>query len=216
MKSPTDEQVIQAVKDEKPAMVTIDAFRWFVNGQESKPDVVTAHFKDMVTAGSSWVVVHHLRKDSRDKEPLNLEDVDNVPVHMWFQEVSGTLAILNQSFTRMAVIAPKAGADLYIRWVVKVKGEDGPIHVERLFEPNDDKPIGYTIACGATLLGDKDAGRYSMVAGKALTFQQVTDILGGVKGTTSKFNKVMKSVGLMKASTNPNGKGKLFVYAPLG
>jgi hypothetical protein len=208
LKSPSAATLLRYVRENKPAFITLDAFRWLMDGNESKTELVTRRFKDMADAGSSWVLVHHLRKQSRDSEAPSLEDPET-RVALWFQEVSGSLAITNQSFTRVGVIAPKKGADLLVRWVVKLQGEFGPLHVDRVFEDDDpDKPVGYERAQGQSLMSDAVRDKYLQVAGKTLTFVELTTEFGN-KTAASRLKAACESLGLVKTF---EGKPKRFRF----
>jgi hypothetical protein len=206
MKSPRPDEVVKYVREHKPALVTLDALRWLMDGNESKTDLVAQRFRMLSECQTSWVLVHHLRKTSRDSVAPDLADGDT-PVVRWFQEASGSLAITNQSFTRMGVVAPSKGADLLIRWVVKLKGEMGPLHVERLLEDDDpDTPLGYGVASSWQYLSDAVKRRYTEVAGQTVAFPALVTKFG--KTQAWKLVKGCEGAGVVEKVSAPGGKGK--------
>ena len=215
LKSPTPEEVFEHVAKLKPALVTLDALRWLLGGREAKTEVVQERFAQMMDAGSSWLLVHHLRKQDREAKAPPLEDPDTRVVQ-WFQEVSGSIAITNQSFTRMGVVEPKKGGDLMLRWVVKLQGERGPLHVERVFEDDDpERPLGYQLALGERLLSESDMTRFILLAGKVdMTFQDVADVFKGNKSTASRLLRTLEQVGV--CDVRKNGRAKLYTFAKSG
>jgi hypothetical protein len=97
----------------------------------------------------TFLIVHHLRKPSKDAAPPNLEDCNAAT---WLQEMEGPRTWVNQTDVRIA-IAPgdSEPTALEVKWTRRVHGDSPILQLERLFD-EDGEPAGYGHLNGAGLL----------------------------------------------------------------
>jgi AAA domain-containing protein len=210
--SPTQEQVLSCAKRTRYALIIVDALRGFIGGDDKDGKAIVPTFTKMSKIPSCWVAVHHIRKRDRQNPPPDLTDM-NMRVLEWFEEASGHRSIANQASTRMGIVAPKDGADLFIRAFVKGTGEKGPLLLERIYQDEDpERPIGYQIARDWSLLPDTERKEYQAVAGRTLSWGELKALFG--KNQTTKLLEACRSANLV-SETGRARHDRKYAFRPL-
>ena len=158
-------------------MDTLRAFRPDVEGKNDQ----TGRFLQEVrkTARSSNCTIlflHHIRKHG--EEPVS--SLDDTPTLEWLEEAAGARALINQTNTRIALDRPRRGGDdaaFVMKYFVKLKGESGPIYLERVCNIDGD-PIGYRTMVGVQLLGNPDQEAALQRLPQLFSFQEAKQVYG--------------------------------------
>ena len=148
------------VDEVKPKLVLIDSLRAF------RPDVTeknraAAEWLMRIRSltrkyDCSFLIVHHLRKPTKDAPTTN--DLDSCKAADWLLAMEGPRAFVNQTDVRVAVAEGDGNpASLRLKWSVRIRGDSPLVQVERVFN-GDDEAVGYRHMTGAGLLSaDKRA-----------------------------------------------------------
>ena len=138
----------------KPKLVLIDSLRAF------RPDVTEKNRaagewlmgirKLARKYDCSFLIVHHLRKPSKEAPSTN--DLDSCKAADWLLAMEGPRAFMNQTDVRVAVAEGDSNpAALRMKWSVRVRGDSPLVLVERVFN-EDGEAMGYRHMTGAGLL----------------------------------------------------------------
>jgi hypothetical protein len=146
----------------QPRLLIIDSLRSYnpslerteCSGEEMK------HLNSLAWKyGVSILMIHHIRKPGENSVPA-LENEDT-RLMLWLKQAAGHSAIINQSHTRIAAGAPdgrsserNARAELVLRWHQRIKGEAGPLFLERACDDAGDA-LGYKRITDIRLLGNE-------------------------------------------------------------
>src|SRR5207249_4562753 len=98
----------------------------------------------------------------------------------WLQECAGSLALVNQSDTRIGVEPhPKGEADLLVAGFVRGTGRFVPLDLARV--TNDEgTPVGYRLLTGIELLNQEDRALFERLPGRF----RFKDVQAGMGGTS--------------------------------
>lgn len=97
----------------------------------------------------AFLIVHHLRKPSKDAPP---DDLESCNAATWLQEMEGPRAFVNQTDVRIAIAqGDSEPAALEVKWSRRVHGDSPVLLLERLFD-EDGEAAGYKQVTGAGLL----------------------------------------------------------------
>jgi len=129
--------VESAVADCKPALVIIDTLR-ALHPEAEADNSSMGHLlqKLRATARESHcaiLLLHHIRKAGEFGTP----PLEDTPVLEWLQQAAGARALINQTNTRIAFDAPRSpasGAALVMKSFIKLRGESGPVYLERVLD----------------------------------------------------------------------------------
>lgn len=141
----------------KPALVVIDSLRSFRPDVTEKNREAGEWLKEIRSLtrkhDCSFLIVHHLRKSSRDNPwTVNLETCG---VATWSQDMEGPRAFINQTDVRIAIAEGDGNpAALQLKWALRVRGDSPLVLVERMFD-DDGEPIGYQHLTGVDLLSQE-------------------------------------------------------------
>lgn len=200
LQRPEQDEVIEAVKQIGARLVIVDSLRGLNPHAESTkggdaPKLIGA----LQDVDACWLLLHHLRKQPADAPRPSL-DLDNEPVLSWLENMSGSRALVNQTFTRLAVDRASK-ADLVLRGFYKGRGEFGPLYIKRILG-DDDEPIGYAELTGIERLTINQLADYRKLNG-TMTFGQVSEAVGHDQ-KANRLIKACKAAGLVQIV----GKGK--------
>jgi hypothetical protein len=187
----------------RPKLVVIDSLRAF------RPDVTEKNpraaewlmeiRKLSRTYDCTFLIVHHLRKPSRDSAPADLEACN---VATWLLDMEGPRAFVNQTDVRLAItegnLAPTA---LKLKWSRRVRGDSPVVLVERIFD-GDGEPAGYRHLTGTGLLSPEKRLAFERLplefsTGDAKATRQACG-LGEGNDPTNKFLAECKQLGLIE------------------
>jgi hypothetical protein len=189
-------------RDVKPAMFLIDSLRSHSPHFE-KSEHTGEEMKRLNTIASTYgtaiLVIHHTRKPGEEGVPLL--DSEATGLMLWLKQAAGHSSIINQSHTRIAVDLPDGRKNLdvalVLRWHRRIKGETGPIYVERISD-DEGEPQGYRLVTGVGLLGDEVQKDKFMALPRKFTFRQAKQIYDRADDPTRKWLLKCVSLGLIR------------------
>lgn len=184
----------------RPKLVVIDPWRVHFPKAETKSEETMTVLEFMRGClrdyGTSWIVLHHLRKPDRTGQAPKLED----DPHEWLREVSGSIALANHCDARIGIdLTSAAGADLVIGGLLRGYGPIPPVLLKRVFSEDGD-PQGYEALTGKGRLTASDRKAYDDLATAGIRFKDVKRVLGG--NSDSKANAFIErcaSLQILKA-----------------
>jgi hypothetical protein len=107
----------------------------------------------------------------------------------WFQESAGSLALVNQSDTRIGVEPHSRGeADLLVAGFVRGTGSITPLDLARVSDDNGN-PVGYRLLTGRELLNPENRTLYDDL-GERFRFKDVQARMGG--SSASNVTRLLK------------------------
>jgi hypothetical protein len=188
--------------DVKPAMFIIDSLRSH-DPQFEKSENAGEAMKRLNTIarmyGTAILAIHHVRKPGEVGVPLL--DSEDTGLMVWLKQAAGHSSIINQSHTRIAVDLPDGrknlDAALVLRWHWRIKGETGPVYVERMSD-DEGEPQGYRLATGVELLGDETQKDKFRMLPRQFAFKEAKQIYGRADDPTRKWLLKCASLGLLR------------------
>lgn len=161
----------------RPKLIVIDPWRVHFPKAETKSEETMAVLDFMRGClrdyGTSWIVLHHLRKPDRTGQAPRLED----DPHEWLREVSGSIALANHCDARIGIDLSDE-ADLVIGGLLRGYGPLPPILLKRVFSEDGD-PIGYEALSGKGRLDASDGKVFEALPQGGIKFGDVRRALGG-------------------------------------
>jgi hypothetical protein len=188
-------QVLENVRFYRPRFVVVDTLRMFWPEAESDSTESTnlvASWKKLsreIEIGCSWLALHHRRK--RDQSNAVSLEKDR---HLWFQESAGSLALINQSDTRLGL--DEVGNDLVLGGFVRVEGWLSPMHLDRVHD-DDGNPLGYKVRQGIEFLNDRYREVYDGLP-REFRFKDARQALGASDSNTTAFLKQAVGLGVLE------------------
>jgi hypothetical protein len=185
-------------RDVKPALLIIDSLRSH-NPNFEKSENAAQEMKSLRSAshhGSSILAVHHIRKPGQDGVPA----LDSETGLMnWLNQAAGHRSIINQSDTRIAADAPirVSEAAMVLRWHRRLKGEGGPIYLERHFDGSSGEPLGYSRMTGVELLSNPDQQDAFRRLPDSFAFGQAKAVYGKSDHPTEKWLRKCIDLGIL-------------------
>jgi hypothetical protein len=121
------------VRDLRPTLVIVDPLRGLWPYAEGKSEAAVEMYDWMkpITreTGTTWVVLHHLRKENRLCPVSLADDPDS-----WLQEAAGTHVLINQSDTRLGIDRHEGEDDrLVLAGLMRHHGRLPPVILERSY-----------------------------------------------------------------------------------
>jgi hypothetical protein len=193
----------EALDKVRPKLVVIDSLRAF------RPDVTDRNARAAEwlmeirklsrTYECTFLIVHHLRKPSRDSASPDLEACN---VAAWLLDMEGPRAFVNQTDVRLAITEGDLDpAALKLKWSRRVRGDSPVVLIERIFDGDGD-PVGYRHLMGADLLSPEKRAAFDRLASEFSTAEAKTARqacgLGGGNDPTNKFLAECKQLGLIE------------------
>lgn len=182
------------IAEERPTLVVIDPLNALFPEIEKPGSTATESYqrlrKIMSDHQCSVIGVHHIKKPDSSTLPASLE---NSPVHEWFLQARGARALINGCDVRLGVDR-SSKADLILRGFGRVRGEVGPIHLNRVYR--DSEPIGYEHLTGAQLLDSAHQELYNNLPAE-FTFTLAKQQYNKGDEATKTFLRKCESAGLL-------------------
>ena len=181
-------------------LVTIDSLRAFwpeaLDGSDQKSDKFFNMIRELKNSfGSSILFVSHLRKQDKQWGRQSLADT---PANSWFEELSGSGALNNQTDVRIGVEPipngqRKGDEELLLRGFTKMQGEFGPFYVGREYDSNG-QAVGYKTVGGIALAPAEVQTFYAALPAGEFSLAQTTTITNTPKSTAK--DRLNKLIGL--------------------
>jgi len=174
----------------KPELVILDTLREFSPEATENNKIASAMIQKLRAIarkyGCTILVIHHVRKPSRDGKPtLHLKDTS---VLTWLLEMEGARAWVNHTDFRIAVEeGDGTPAALNVRWNRKTLGDSPLVQFERVFD-DEGEPIGYQAISGAEMLGPKWHDGFNKLPAD-FHFKDVMDAVNCKQGEAGRFLK---------------------------
>lgn len=173
----TGDRLLNRVKALRPAWVVADAYRTFWPHMEGKAELTATLIRTMRsisrTTHSTWLVVHHRRKEDRQSPSIALDENPQ----QWMQEVAGSLALVNQTDTRLGCVAGSHNTDLTVAGFIRGLGPIATLSLGRTLDENGD-PVGYHRMTGLDALNTKDRSVWLQLPDR-FSVPAVKQLLGG-------------------------------------
>jgi hypothetical protein len=192
-------------RDVKPALLIIDSLRSY-NPSFEKSDNAGQEMSSLRSSaykyGVAVLVVHHIRKPGQDGVPAL--DSDDTVLMSWLNQAAGHRSIINQADTRIAADLPKRISDaaMVLRWHRRLKGEGGPIYLQRDFDQGE--PLGYRRMTGVELLSNPDQQNAFRQLPDSFTFRQAKAAYGRADNPTDKMLRKCMDLGILR---QPKARG---------
>jgi hypothetical protein len=191
-----------AVPQFKPSLVIVDTLRAFCPSAETKNEEAGKLLKFLRALARcehcTILLLHHVRKPKLEEAVTSLE---NTPTLEWLYSASGARALINQTNARIAFDSHRAPmkreAALVVKCFVKLKGEIGPIYIERVCT-DDGEPTGYRRMVGPDLLGNPEQEAAYARLPEEFTFREAVQAYARTDDPTRKFLKKCISVGILE------------------
>jgi archaellum biogenesis ATPase FlaH len=168
-------------------------------------------------AGTSILVIHHLRKPSDQNSVGSLEDET---VLRWFMQVRGARALINGTDVRIGVDEPgmttrrkrdgQGDVALVLRGFGRLRGEIPTVYLERVPDEEGD-PLGYRRLAGLDLLFNGEHEEAFNKLPSKFRFKDAQLALGkGASATTDLLSKCL-NVGVLHKLAGHAGYEKIIV-----
>ena len=190
----------------RPRLVVIDSLRMFAP-EALKPDgVEAAKMLKRLQAlahnqSTSFILIHHVRKEDRKAKPA---DLAATPVLEWLQEASGSRSFINQTDTRIAIAHDRNSRNgeecLILKYFMKLRGEFGPIHIERMFQQS--QAVGYRRLTGKSLLRNSEHEKWFDNLPEHFRHGEAERITGKHSGALSHFLKKCDAAGILEKTAS--------------
>lgn len=188
-----------AIAEHKPSLVIIDTMRPFNPQAEKSNDEMGKFLQELKAMARehhcAFLILHHVRKPGENGVP-SLEDT---PTLEWLLQAAGARALINQTNTRIAFDHPRRAqldSAFVMKSYVKMKGESGPVYIERVCD-SEGEPIGYKRIVGIDLLGNYEQQAALTRLPEHFTFKEAKQVYGRSDDPTRKWLLKCESVGLV-------------------
>ena len=149
------------------------------------------------------MITHHRRKEAREFGGFGINLTEEP--HRWFQDASGSHALINHTDTRLGVEKNRSGdAELVLGGFIRSLGPISPIYLAREYDA-EGEPQGYSQVFDERFLNGKDLGVYRNLP-ESFRFTDVENALGGPSGSNAK-RLIKRFVDLKIARSLGQGKG---------
>jgi hypothetical protein len=197
----TDEKSLAAaIAEYKPSLVIIDTLRPFRPEAETCNEEMGKFLQGLKVIARehrcAFLLLHHIRKPG-EHGAASLETTSTLE---WLLQASGARAIINQTNTRIAFDRPRRlneDSALVMKSYVKMKGESGPIYIQRVCNAEGD-PIGYKRMVGINLLGNILQEGALMKLPQQFSFKEAKQAYGRSDDPTRKLLLKGIEVGVLK------------------
>jgi hypothetical protein len=200
------DSLFAAVAQFRPSLVIIDTLRPFDPQAEKYNDEMGKFLQELKTTAReqhcAFLLLHHIRKPGENGVPA----LENTNTLEWLLQAAGARALINQTNTRIAFDRPRRAqpdSAFVMKTYVKLKGESGPVYIERVCD-GEGEPIGYQRIVGVDLLGNYEQQAALMRLPEHFTFKEAKQIYARSDDPTRKWLLKCESAGLV----NQTGRGQ--------
>lgn len=214
-------QLYQMVKALKPRLVVLDSLRNFYPMAIKEGEITAGMIREMRKYSGetdcSWLIIHHLRKKNKEEMANNLRPTVRHDIHLWLEEASGQLALINNTDLRLGWEKEQkvGGQDFWFAGFLRVFGQVGPYKVVRELD-NEGEPQGYRLASPFEQLNQAEQEIYSELPDKReFTFKYLTNKLGKSRGISARFVRRcsdLRIIEVVRSIASNNGGRPQRVY----
>jgi len=207
-------EVLKLVQEFKPDLVIVDSLRGFCPNADGKNEIASRLITELQSRKAAFLLMHHVRKNSTEKrdkrQPLEKEE----RVLDWLEAAAGSRALINQTFTRIAIDYAKAdNADLVVRGFYKGRGEFGPWKLARNYSKQHGEPIGYDRLAGIDLLDIEQTAFFDVVPkGKPMTYKDIQHCLGQSEGQITRFLAACDNAQVVVATGKRKTRSRRYTF----
>jgi hypothetical protein len=193
--------------------VIVDALRGFDSAAESKNEQAGKLITTLQLHGAAFLLMHHVRKDAAEKRDRKTPLLQEDRVLTWLEAAAGARALINQTFTRIAVDHIKDNdAALVVRGFYKGRGEFGPWKLARNYG-DDGEPIGYDRLMGVELLDYFDKAFFEqMPKDTPMSYGDVSKALGDDKNKVLRFLDTCFNAQVVMSIGKPRSRARKYIF----
>ena len=209
-------QLYNIVKAMKPKLVILDSLRNFYPLAIKEQEHAATMIKEMRKYGgetdTSFLMIHHLRKKNKEERASGQRATVKNDVLLWLEEAAGSLALINNTDTRLGWERDVAFDEYYLGGFLRVYGALGPYKISRELDEEGD-PMGYRMCTPVEQLPQQDQVTYEQIPAETeFTFKFLVDQLKKGKSASSRFIRRamrLKLIRLVKEVPREDGnKGR--------
>lgn len=207
-------EVLKLVQEFKPDFVVVDSLRGFCPAADTKNETASKLITELQSRKASFLLMHHVRKNSTEKrdkrQPLEKEE----HVLDWLEAAAGARALINQTYTRIAIDHIKAdNADLVLRGFYKGRGEFGPWKLARNYSEQHGEPVGYDRLTGTALLDIEQNALFDAIPkGQPMSYKEIQHILGQSEGQITRFLAACDNAQVVVATGKRKTRGRRYTF----
>jgi hypothetical protein len=207
-------EVLKLVQEFKPGFVVVDSLRGFCPTADTQNETASKLITELQSRKAAFLLMHHVRKNSTEKrdkrQPLEKEE----RVLDWLEAAAGARALINQTFTRIALDHIKSDtADLVLRGFYKGRGEFGPWKLARNYSEQHGEPIGYDRLSGTALLDIEQNAFFDLIPkGQPMTYKEIQHALGQSEGQITRFLAACDNARVVVASGKRKTRSRRYTF----
>ena len=206
--------VLKLAREFKPAFVVVDSLRGFCSTADTKNETASKLITELQGHKTAFLLMHHVRKNSTEKhdkrQPLEKEE----RVLDWLEAAAGARALINQTFTRIAIDHSKAdNADLILRGFYKGRGEFGPWKLARNYSEQHGEPIGYNRLTGTALLDIEQSVFFdALPKDQPMSYKEIQHSLGQSEGQITRFLAACDNAGVVITTGKRKTRSRRYTF----
>lgn len=206
--------VFELVQKFNPNFVVVDSLRGFCPKADTKNEIASKLITELQSRKAAFLLMHHVRKNSTEKrdkrQPLEKEE----RVLDWLEAAAGSRALINQTYTRIAMDHTKAdNADLVLRGFYKGRGEFGPWKLARNYSEQHGEPIGYDRLMGAALLDIEQSAFYDVIPkDQPMSYKEIQHALGQSEGKVTRFLAACDNARVVETSGKRKTRSRRYTF----
>jgi hypothetical protein len=210
-------EVLKLSQEFKPDFVVVDSLRGFCPTADTKNEIASKLITELQSRKIAFLLMHHVRKNSTEKrdkrQPLEKEE----RVLDWLEAAAGARALINQTYTRIAIDHIKAdNADLVLRGFYKGRGEFGPWKLARNYSEQHGEPIGYVRLTGTALLGIEHSAFLDVLPkNQPMSHKEIRHALEQSDGQITRFLAACANAQVVVATGKQKTRSRRYTFPPL-
>lgn len=213
------QELIHRVERLNPSLVIVDPLRLFDPDAPVKNEDAAKLFKQIRRNGSTatWVLLHHRKKSQTNPDPFRPDITLEENPREWLQSLSGAMALINHTDTRLGVVEPppgqKKGADLILNGFVRGMGSLQPAYLVR--EPDEQgEDAGYRLSGNMDALPAEERVAFKIL-GDTFKYPEIKEALKTNSHSKIRtFTKKLEAAGLARNLGKRKGWTKIDTEPP--
>ncbi|HLM82455.1 MAG TPA: AAA family ATPase [Terriglobales bacterium] len=206
--------VLKLVQEFKPGLVIVDSLRGFCPSADTKNETASKLITELQSQKTAFLLMHHVRKNSTEKRDKRLPLEKEERVLDWLEAAAGSRALINQTFTRIAVDYSSAdNADLVVRGFYKGRGEFGPWRLARNYSKQHGEPIGYDRLTGTDLLDIEHSAFFdALPKDQAMSYKEIQHNLRQSEGQITRFLAACENAGVVVTTGKRKTRSRRYTF----